>query len=568
MRVLFLDNDVNMYEVFWDNIQAYWSDLYGDKLECDFVQNIKEARSKLDSPSGTYQILIADMLFPPLLNPKAETELHEPLGLEAIKMAKKKEKLLIVAISIGSPQQHPNLKDDALDAGAHIFKYRGELAKRPDQAFPAFCDEIHERLLREGILPDEVNLEHSQDPRIDYVIAEVGEKVIKSLYKQVLRGRLFPNTIRATYLTPGLSGAFVLKMEAAQENKPVVRHLFKLAKDKEILSKEIRNYPMTGVYSSSLIVKYVDLYESKIARVNDWHAIAAVFEEDAKSLRDWLYLPSNSGKVSEVLNSLFLEGGLTRGYETFDRSDPQSAIDALSPNPSRKARILDALAHFEEAIIHPRLGGDAEWKEKVAELKQFLKLKRIKDISPEEAIEHCYRCQNHGDLHSRNILVTTGGSPKALIIDTAEFNTYHWATDYVRLLVDLTVTVYDYGVPSYQWENIAHWSKLAYAIISRDTLSVDVGDMHRTNASSSISNVPALEAIQWLIDNISVICPAVAVKEDFIKRRWELDLALAVEFMRAAYRVDLTAPKRVFSLLSAYTALSRSEVSFLEAFPR
>lgn len=565
IRVLFLDNDKNMFEIFWDNIESNWRDLYEDTLECDFVQTTKEARSRLEMPSETYQIFIADMLFPPLLNPNAEAESHEPLGIEAIKVARKKEKLLIVAISIGSSQGYPNLKDEAIEAGAHIFKYRSELTKRPERAFPDFCEEVHEQLLREGIIPDSVQLEHKRDPQVDYVIAEVGEKTLKSLYKQVLRGKILPETIRATYLTPGLSGAFVLKMEADQENKPVLRHLLKVARDREILSKEIKNYPGAGVYSSTLLVRYVDMDESKIAQVNNWNAIAAVFEEDAKSLRDWLLLSSNTDKVSSVMSSLFLDGGLSRGYETWDRSIQQCAIVSLSPNGSRRARILTALTNYKNLILHPELGQDPRWKAKDAALTQFLKLKRVKDVSVEEDVESCYRCLSHGDLHSRNVLVTKGGTPKALIIDTAEFSTYHWATDYARLLVDLLVTIFDYGIRSYQWANIQYWMSLSQAVIGREALPAPRGIKPTVSGES---NEAVREAIKWLIENLPAVCPAVTSDEDMKRRRWELELCLAVEFMRSAYRVDLTDPKRIFALRSSYSAVSAAESSFKKVIRR
>ena len=126
---------------------------------------------------------------------------------------------------------------------------------------------------------------------------------------------------------------------------------------------------------------------------------------------------------------------------------------------------------------------------------------------------------------------------------------YHWATDYARLLADLLLSTYDRGVSSYEWGRIEEWRKLATLIVQGQRLP----------AGASENNATVVNVVNWMLDNLQEVCPALGKKEDIAEKFWEFQLAMGVEFMRGSYRPDLTAPKRALGLVAAYDAILEAE---------
>jgi Phosphotransferase enzyme family len=566
IQALFLDNDDDAFETYSRHMKFYWRQLFKSEINFTHEKTIEGALAELELPENKYQLLISDMLFPPMDEPNAPSERHEPRALEVLKIARKKEKLLIVGLSIGSTR-FKRLHEDAVRDGAHLFKYRNEIVSPQGMGIEGFCQEIYGHLLQMEIIKDSVELKYNdKEPKIAYIVSEISVAVLKSLYKQLLEEQGSPEHLEAKYLAPGMSGAFVLKVEAKVPRQPPVSHLLKVSRSKERLLKELRNYPKSGPYSNRLLVQYLGSDKSGIPQVGEWFAIGAVFEPDAKTIRQWLLDKPEPGEIANVMHSLFLGGGLRKGCTTDlgDKGNALSVVEALSPNLSRQARIHEALEEFKEVIIAPELGGETDWDQKASLITRFLSSQQIGIISAKETPDECYMCLCHGDLHSRNVLVTAEPTPVAIIIDTSEFGIYHWAVDYVRLLVDLVLASYDQGVRSHLWNHIAHWREVAQSIVRLNILSPDLRDGGTQDGTTATTNLSVVTAIQWMTANVANVCPAIENEQDLKIRMWELQLALAVEFMRGSYRLDLTVPKRVFSLLAAYDALLAAEASFKE----
>lgn len=565
IRCLYLEHDKKAFARYSRAIRIRWKSIFGNDITLKCVTTIEDAIEEFALPDGTYQIFISDLLFPPVYSPKAKFDKHKPLGLDAIMQAKKKNSLLVIGLSIGSTISAADLREQSLKAGAHIFKYVSEVFESGSDT-AAFCKEIHEYLLREKIIEDSIKLEYdSRDPGISYIVHEVGEGILKSLYKGVVGEEAKPQQLNATYIAPGLSGAFVVKVSAMEAKKPQADYLLKLSKIKSRLMSEISNYPKPGTYSSRLLVNYLGYDQNDIAHVGEWYAIGALFEKDTTPMLEWIKGMLDNESIHGVISSIFLNGGLGRGYvDVSDPDNPQSAGRALRPNLSRQARIFSALKDLDEVIRTPGLGGDPNWPEKSEVIKRYLMSTQLGHIAEEEMSKRCIMCQCHGDLHLRNVLITKSKPFVAIIIDTSDFGIYHWAADYGRVLVDLILAAYDHGIRLYQWQHMAHWKDLAAKVIRQELLPPDQQQAVSTDHKESDQNASVREAINWMTDNLGEICTEVEDQEKLEARLWELQLALAVEFMRGSYRPDLTAPKRVFALQAAYDALTAAESSFLQ----
>ena len=184
-------------------------------------------------------------------------------------------------------------------------------------------------------------------------------------------------------------------------------------------------------------------------------------------------------------------------------------------------------------------------------LNRYLLYQQLGVRNANETPTECFVCQCHGDLHSRNILVSTVSPPTPIIIDWSDYEASHWAVDYARLLVDLLLSAYDAGPVSYEWSHIARWRELARGVVAGNVLPDDGHDSNRLVRT----------AVNWMITNIGAACPAVESVQDLNARRWEWQLALAVEFMRGGYSLGLTTPKRVFALLASADTITAAEQS-------
>jgi hypothetical protein len=564
VQALFLDNDEGAFETYSRQMKFYWRQLFEGEIIFRHEKTIEGAFAELERPENRYQILISDMLFPPMDDANASSERHEPRALDVIKIARKKGRLLIVGLSIGSTL-YKRLHEDAMHAGADLFKYRNEIVSPQGMGIEGFCREIHDHLLEMEIIKDRTEFKFDQkEPKIAYIVSEIGEPVLKSLYKQLLVDMDPPEQVEAKYLAPGMSGAFVLKMEAKVPRQPSISHLMKVSRSKDRLSKELQNYPTKGAYRNGLLVEYLGSERNNIPQVGEWFAIGNVFEPDGKTIRQWLLGKPDVTEISNVMHSLFLGNGLRKGCisDLSGEENRRTVVEALSPNLSRKSRIHESLEEFGDILKAPELANEKNWDEKVLLITRFLSARQIGRISAGETSDKCFMGLCHGDLHSRNVLVTAGPTPVAIIIDTSEFGIYHWAVDYVRLLADLLLASYDHGVRSHLWNRLPEWRTLAKSIVLLKDCSQDLLGANSLEICSDRTNESVMAAIRWMISKLPEACPAVEDKEDLKKRLWEFQLALAVEFMRGAYRLDLTVPKRVFSLLAAHDALLAAEASF------
>jgi hypothetical protein len=547
IKLLFFDDEKKLYDLVWKDFYFCWKQAYSQitiehHSDKDYFDNYRDVREVITFSINQYHIFFVDLLVP---SDSGDKKLAP--GIDLIELARANKQCVIVAITATASQHYPLLKEDAYRAGADLVVVRSEF-DRGLIRYRELCDQVHEQCVEKNIIKDEIPLDREPNPKLDYIISQIGENNIRTLYKKALSGAVKMTKMKANYLAPGLSGAFVLKMQAFEEGQPTATHLLKINTDVDMLKKEIINRPLLGRYKK-LFINYLqninDLH--KLPRADKWFAISAVFENDSLTLRDWLNENQDQNSIEEVLKNIFYpeREGLAIGYTELTPVRRVTS-EGLNLTDSRRVKIIMALEELKEIWSHPELGNDSEASDRYERINSFL-LKR--DEFWNETDFSFAPC--HGDFHTRNILVDIAGFPKPTIIDTAEFGSYHWSTDYVRLIVDLILTSFDFGVDSYSWKNLTEWNSISKSIINAQKLNI-----------TSEDNKSVIITINWLLENYRNIFTFIKSDTDSKQFQWELQLSLAVEFLRGAYRTDLSVPKRILSLQSGYISLIEASTSF------
>ena len=545
INVLYLEHDDKAFTSYTYGIKGQWKRSFNGEMSIERVVSVEEAKEKLDAEEEKYQVFISDILFPPMATPEESDKSKHVPRFDAITHASSKKKLLVIGLSAGPNQGQQRLAEDAIKNGAHRAYYIQELFPGID----IFCEEIHELLEQKGIIPDLINLDYDRDDApLCHIIYEIGETTLRSLLKQIVPDNIEIEQIKLDYLAPGMSGAFVLQAEVQQAQRLGTTYLFKASTNRKRLSEEIKRCPdVGGAYAERLVVRYLN----KVAEVEEWYAIGTGFLKNTKSFKTWLTEGHKKGEIEGVMRHLFLENGLKEGYgvDRNNQKQPKRAVEALRPNLSRQARIQQAVEELGEVVAAESLGGINNWDTKANLILRYLRSLQIGTRDAKSTPKNCFMCQCHGDLHSRNILVTTNNPAIPIIIDWADFDICHWAADCARLLADMVLAIYDNGISSYEWTHLSQWCTIANSIIEGVKLPLE----------EDPTNKSVVYAINWIIENIEEICLATNCDGGRESWLWELQLALAVEFMRGAYRPDLTEPKRVLGLIVAANAISCAE---------
>jgi len=536
---LLLEDEPGDRDMFKNWLEDAWNTLNtGVAFNVVTVADPDDAYSKLST--GQFHILIADIMLG-----------KHPLGLRAIERARTySSKLAIIALSITEPPVLEKAKKSGADQA---------ISKRTLYEKVMSLTELGGELLK-------VLRQHGFEPTPAYkhiLGYDEGDYLLVSLLDEVGRGnvcnfcRSFAKAevekIRLTYVRSGLSGASVLKViinVAVPKGSPpqTLNLLLKISKDQESLhrelEKDITNFPPR---------LFIDPWTKEGPVISDgFSCIAYGFENDAKTLLDWLVDTGDNkpqdAEIESVMEELFLGEGLSKTYSSLgtDENERPNVLLWETLIPSRRARMrvsihqLDSLAqrydslnklHIYSKPLLDKFTGDS---------------KLINNFVPLDFPQGSLRCWNHGDLHGRNILVKK--LPQRYephLIDRADISLMHWSSDVARLSVDLLVSGLDFGDESHEWVNIAKWFNVVKCFVANvDTPTPLYSDQ----------NHGVLGALSWIRRNFHLIYNS---KIDTVVREWEFRLALAIEFLRATYRIqELPSPKRVLGIYGACLSLN------------
>jgi hypothetical protein len=543
LHVLYVEDTDEQFLYYSDTLKRILQTEFGINILLSRAKAVEEALNVLRTSPLAFKIVIADMLFYVPGRPVPVTR-----GLDVLRAASRAGGSVVVALTQGDTVYNPDLERDAKQAGARVYRLHAQL--NGDGNWERFCEEIYSALLEMGLIADQMKLKlEDSDPRLEHAVSEVGERNLKRLYEDLFSKAERPAEVTVSYVAPGLSGAIVLHCEGRRPGDIKQNHLFKANKNSNALMREVQNRP-SGGYRGGLFIEYLPLTPNGLKPRGEWHAIGAVFERGAKTLREWLSVKRSGKVVRDMMHSLFLDDGLARGYSQ-DLDGNIRVTEALRLTLSRRARGLVSMK--ELGIIAAEVLG-TNWTEVAGKVTVFIKKGNVGSLDHDEiqGMARVVRC--HRDLHAANVLVRASRVPGVVIIDTAEVGNAHWATDYARLAVDLLMAAFQ-GPDAYKFDSLEEWMILCRSVIRRD-LSI----------MPDLLGMGSVTALRWMVESYLDVFEFLRSRSDH--SQWEWAYALAGEFVRAAYRLELTAPKRILGLMAASEAIGEVERAYVESRSR
>lgn len=548
IRCLYFDDEQDERTMYAEAIERSWKELSsGVIINVETASTIEKALEMLKKAPEKYHVFVVDILV-------KKGRRKEEKGKDAIKYAHQDDNdLVIIALTWGDRIHESILKP----MGCDLLVHKSELIDVP---IDFFGQKILEALRKHNIEPSpakaDLVIENETDFPLIAVVDSIGRQNVMNLTERILDQHC--TVIKPSYVRAGLSGASVLRISWKPESDPKSSKkgptrdlLLKISKDEKTLKNEFKNDIST--FPNGLFIPFI-IKDDPVSS-EDWYAIGSHFKDGASTLLDWLTSEAiTEADIERTMKSLFQDAdrGLIDVYKRpirHEKDFPNIVLwKILNSQPYRMATIKLAIEEFK-ALIED-ICNFGIFNQELIDI--FLASKRVDNLDEEKFIHKGTSfCWSHGDLHGRNILVSTSG--KAYLIDPANINQMHWASDIARLSVDLIVSGLDHGIESYQWNKMEEWCDFSSKFLRGETL--------RTNPHYQ-SNPNLCIALDWIRNNLDSIHN---IENRNLKPEWEFRLALAVEFLRSAYRnQDLPAPKRVLGLLSACQALRETNTAHID----
>ena len=356
---------------------------------------------------------------------------------------------------------------------------------------------------------------------------------------------------RIGQFSSGYSGAIIFELFYLDESGNQKSILCKISKNREAIEKEYNNVKLYEEFPPRLKVSYLE--ELKHVLATD--KVSALVIENAKNsttlLKYLLNKSTTTTQIEEVFSSIYFEDGLSQFYKD---------------NPKGKEKFIDSclnqldfgkISYIKKSIreltpilkLHPKYFDDAL-------LNTILGDKSYSHLRKDNMTEDKFfknRILSHGDLHSKNLLISNIKYPH--IIDTGGMNASgsFWCYDISRLMVSLLLEGIDFeDVAFFKLESIKKWINQAIGVIK--------GDEELIMDSSTNSNINISHSLKWLRKNVITIYHG-------YNDEWEIQLGLALEFLKACYRSESLPPgKRAFAILAACEAIKISNTSFHENY--
>lgn len=527
VKCLFLEHDPIDLADFSYSIKSAWDTIgTGLVLEIEHVSDWTEVEPRV--ASGDIHLLVADLMFP-----------RGDYGLGAIQIARRRQAgLAIIALS-GADR---DLERKALDYGADKFVPKQWLQDSSDmQGFGVIIRDVMETKghLTIGASEDIVHFEQ-RNYAVRSVVESIGRSNIARLAQGLLPGYALTK-IDASYVTAGFSGAQVVRLTCygEQPEKFSRQLLLKCARDQELILREYRKREEAELFPEGLFVTFL---KSVPASSGGWFAIGSFFAEEAITFNTALASNNRGAKwVIASMQSLFAgTHGLCSTYRRTSKFNDQADIVSGMTEMltvARRARALRYLHEFESLVV----AHDASKVCQPETLKLFLEEGRLDGLRVSKVPLGLEYSLCHGDLHTGNVLVSD--ESRMRLIDPANIERLPWCADIARFFVDLIVAVLDSGSRSYEWESLSDWLDVIDALLKLPFSAAIPPTIQRNDSIS---------AAAWIRSNLRVLAPNPShnCEAEFL-------LAVLVEFLRASWRLDITAPKRVLSLLGASIALNR-----------
>ena len=350
------------------------------------------------------------------------------------------------------------------------------------------------------------------------------------------------------YLRPRYSDAEVIRLETDSKSL-----LLKVSRSREALQKEIDRYHSIH---ESLHWAFIQFKEDEVVSSLDgeWNATATADLKGIVTLAELIEEADSQEKLEtlqRLLHRTFVER-LRAAYREpcVVEPDPNDLAEVIFPTRARNAKIYLALEELKELATRfagsPRESNESDSFDPQI-LVNFLRDPKSLELDVQETVDRKpWYCWSHGDLHGRNILIRPDDQ-RFWLMDPADSGELHWSADLARLMVDLVVTSWDKGYISHTWDNFPTWRKLARGLVAWKPTIYAAGEQ------TQAPNLGVAKTLDWFVENLLAIHGGDRVENPLPGMPFRL--ALAVEFMRAAYRKNLPTPKRVLGLVAAHDAL-------------
>lgn len=549
VSVLFVDDDRNNFESIRRRLENNFRQL-GCTVGFTFQADPDVACDDIERRHPAYDIIIVDLLFPPRHRPDTPPGQQEPRGLEVVEQARGASADSVIVVLSGVDNSRRHLEEDARDGAADIFLHRDSLLTGERYGgITQLVKDMHGRLCDRGLLEVGPAVGADDEPGIQSALHDIGPTNIRLLVNDLFSARddTRPQRVDVTYLTPGASGAHVLRAETTSTDGSRRHLLIKISRDGDSLWQEMVNSGrMFGLYNPSLVVQHKQL-EGRPPPRNGWSAIAMLFADNATTLRQWLREETSAPLVVDVLRHLFLNRGLAAQYgNRCNRADRPGApaprpMDRLTLPTFRRVLVGTAAERLAPVLVHPDGGNVADTGDVLRVVREFARDGRVAGVSAADTPGDLWEVNAHGDLHGGNVLVCTDQPARPLLIDFAAFGAHHWAADPARLMVDILLRSLDSSVESYLWRRLPAWRSLI----------ADAGGLEGSLDDDMAENAAVVAALNWMADERSSLLPLLADDD----RWWEWHVAMAEQLLRGTYQVDLPPAKRAVALVAAHDQL-------------
>ncbi len=534
IQIFFVDNKEQNLKVLESRFVRELGKL-GSEVEFVFEADADSACETIfrRGSHDAFPVVMADLLF--FSSDTGEED--DPRGIDVIKEARSSSRqTVIVALTGGSPHYHPNLEREAREAGADTVLRRRQLLGEGTQEL---IQEIYRLLCERDLVRAGPYIEIPDEPGIQSIIYDAGKATLRLLLGDIFaRRELQPERVAVGYVTPGASGARIVRAQATLMDGSLRQLLVKLNRDRDALLNEQQNYERSaGRYDPGLLVPSLGVAGPR----NEWSALAVWFARDVVTLREWIVRPRSVGTGPGIMDRLFLSGGLSEGYrDRVKAPEGETPIRRLGLPPFRRVLVRTAVEELVPVLSEPAIGATAEASAVVRVIEGFARDGRLDNLPPSETPRDLLLCLGHGDLHGGNVLVSkVHHSP--MLVDMANWGPQHWAGDVARLCVDLFMWGFDSGVVAFFWERFPIWREVGRLL----------GNLEPSIEDERSENATTVEILNWIGVHKFELLPPLEDED----RVWEWHVALAEQLLRRTYDKDMPPTKRTFAMLAAYDQL-------------
>lgn len=522
------------------------------ETKLEIAVNVHDARTLLDT--SAFDILFADLDFG---DDRTGPRL---LGKSLIKeMRRDCPNALIICISYTSEQE----RAWAREAGADVVLHKDTLWDDDDIADTIWkaVRKAASKHDRDEFVVGGFNLHHYEDSwPLASAIEEIGRNTLLFLMRQHEPSL---NEGSLSLISGGFSGAtlFCVTPGPYEQTRPF---LLKVHRDRESLeveakrSAEVRRLP---AFPPEFILPLDQDGSTDLPNYRGWYAVTSNFNSAWVTLSSWITRDYRADTVDRLAFILFRDQGmqsLSRSSEVISKRPSHAYLETLLKLGRRSrvyesAKELSGMLVSDDVLAQVQVAMPESFDRSLlvfhsTPVENFLAHGVVDGMSTLNVVGETVFYPAHGDLHSRNILVSDhSGNIIVKLIDFAHFGKLPRGADLARLTVDLFISCAYSGTRGHCWQFLPVWMLFCQSFLSFDAVEFQTltstlpcaADDHRTR------NVFAL--LHWMMIHRDEIVPGMP--------HWEFSLALAIEFLRHTYFDNIPAPKRAFALLAGSLAL-------------